>query len=490
MCFIASPLWAGIFPELISSSTGNTYVVSTESEFNQRAASAQPGDVILVADGTYSGWQLKIPSVGTNDKPIIYTAQHPGKVTFKNGVDLFKITGSYNVIGGFNIDNVGYEVFLIKGGASHNRITDNKMNGPGSLNSGRGFINVREQSHYNRIDHNEIIGAKDAIRIWLLQEAVDNGPSQHTRIDHNVFKDTAWRPTQGGILQIGQGCEFPESILLEVRAIFEHNTVENHFTGYSEIISSKSCYNIIRYNEIKDSYGGISLRSGNYNEVYSNYIHGSGTGRAITIKGAYHKICNNVIDAPEKTGIKMDRWGHRNYKGDNRAEIPPTHDNIIAYNTIIDYDDKAMRIGDIHGEACIPLYNCKVFNNIIIGDGGDLFHSNTDSYQSGNSRCDERDWGELGDGYNDVEISNNLFFKSGTTTYGSGYNLDANKVVGNPNLMDLFSLPSDSIAIDKGIAIPGLSVDYYGNPRDGSPDIGAVEYLKVPPPRDVRVVMN
>jgi poly(beta-D-mannuronate) lyase len=486
MCFIASPLWAGTFPELISSSTGNTYVVSTENEFNQRAASAQPGDVILVADGTYSGWQLKIPSVGTNDKPIIYTAQHPGKVTFQNGVKLFWISGSYNIIGGFNINNVDQDVILFHSGASYNRITDNKMHSIGGNGSSRGYINIREQSHYNRIDHNEVTEAEDAIRIWLPGEAVVNGPSQHTRIDHNSFKDTTPGGTSRCVLQIGQGSTVYEEEItsLEVHTIFEHNFIENHSTGYGEIISSKSSYNIIRYNEINNSYGGISLRAGEHNEVYSNYIHGPRAGAAIRISGAYNKVYNNVIDAPDKKhGIFMPRWGHRI----NCSSLPPTHDNIIAYNTIIDYDQYGMRIGDFDSGACRPVYNCKAFNNIIIGDSGELVHYNTDSYQSGNPDCDERDDDSI-EGYNDVEISNKLFFKTDSATYGSGYNLDAKKVVGNPNLIDIFHLPSCSIAVDKGIVIPSISVDYYGNPRDGAPDIGAFEYSKVLPPRNVEAI--
>jgi hypothetical protein len=477
MCFIANPLWAGTFEELISGSTGNTYVVSTESEFNQRAASAQPGDVILVADGTYSGWHLKIPSVGTNDKPIIFTAQHPGKVTFKNGSCLFRITGNHNIIGGFNIDNVGYEVFYIKGGASYNRLTDNNITNPGTLTCGRGYINIREQSHYNRIDHNEIVGAKDAIRIWLNEDAIDNGPSQYTRIDHNIFKDTAWRGTNAPVLQIGQGVGLPDSRWLEVHTVFEHNVIENHYTGYAEIISVKSCYNILRYNEIKDSRGIISLRSGNHNEVYSNYIHSS-RGYGIVIKGAYHKVYNNVVDVPNGVGIVMPRWGQR--IGD--SELPPAHDNLIAYNTIIAYDQYGMRIGDRDNGACMPIYNCEIYNNIIIGNDGTLLHYHTGAYTTGDELCHEEDWDELGDGLNDVDISNNLYYRTGAAKYGSGYNLDANKVVGNPTLIDIFHLPDDSIAIKKGVVVKDISVDYYGNSRDEAPDIGAFEYSKVLPP--------
>ena len=468
--------------ELIANAAGTTYVVSTESEFNQRAGSAQPGDVILIEDGTYGGWHLTISSDGTEAQPVIYTAQNPGQVTFQNGMHLFWISGGYNIIGGFNINNVEDEVIRLHRGASYNRITDNKMNGLGSLDAGRGYINIREQSHYNRIDHNEVTGTKDQIRIWLHADAVVNGPSQYTRIDHNTFRDNV--RSNVGVLQIGQGGDCgPDYALLESHTIFEHNLVENPI-GYAELISSKSSYNIIRDNEIKNSNGCISLRMGDHNEVCRNYIHGTRGGHAIRISGAYNKVYNNVIDAPDKKhGIFMARWGNR--IGDSGTS--PLHDNIIAYNTVIDYNQYGIIIGCSDSGACRPVYNCKVFNNIIIGDGGELLYFNTDNYKCGNLRCDQRDWDYI-EGENDVELSNNLFFKTDTATYGSGYNLDANKVAGNPNLIDIFHLPSGSIAIDKGIAIPGISVDYYGNSRDGSPDIGAIEYSKVLPPGNVEVI--
>jgi hypothetical protein len=484
--FIASPLWAGTFEELISGATGNTYIVSTESEFNQRAASAKPGDVILVKDGTYSGWQLKIPSVGTKDKPIIYTAQHQGQVTFQNGMWLFWISGSYNIIGGFNMLNIADEAIRFWKGASHNRITDCNMDGLGSTPCGRGFMSFMEQSSYNRIDNNYIVRYKDWIRIRLDDDAVTNGPPHHNQIDHNTIED----PTYSfyGVLQIGQGIGNPDSRWLEAYTIFEHNTVNNHYTDDDEFISIKCCNNIIRYNEFNNCKGTLNIQTGNYNEVYGNYIH-SNRGYGIGVHGAYNKVYNNIIELASDAswnyeGIMMSRWGERV----TGSHLGPIHDNIIANNTVLNCKGYGIRVGDKNGTACRPIYDCKVYNNIIVGDVGTLFHYHTGAYVSGDPLCDEDDWPYLGDGLNDVEISNNLFFKSGTASYGSGYDIDGNKVVGNPNLIDIFNLPSNSIAIDKGIMVKDISIDYYGNSRDSMPDIGAIEYLKILPPDNVKAI--
>ena len=486
MCFIASPLWAGISEELISGSTGNTYIVSTESEFNQRAASAKPGDVILVKDGTYSGWRLKIPSVGTNDKPIIYTAQHQGQVTFQNGMWLFWISGSYNIIGGFNMLNIADEVIRFHSGASHNRITDCNMDGLGTTTCGRGFMTFMQQSSYNRIDNNYIVRYKDWIRIRLDNDAVTNGPSHHNQIDHNTFEDPTYSPY--GLLQIGQGIGTPDSRWLEAHTIFEHNTINNYNSGDDEIISIKCCNNIIRYNEFNNCKGTLTIQTGNYNEVYGNYIH-SNRSHGIGIYGAYNKIYNNIIELSSSAswpyvGISMSRWGERA----SGSHIGPIHDNIIAHNTVINCKGYGIRVGHKNGTASRPIYNCKVYNNIIVGDVGTLFYYNTSAYTSGNTDCDEDDWPYLGDGLNDVKISNNLFYKSGTASCGSAYDIDLNKVVGDPNLIDIFNLPSNSIAIDKGIMVKDISIDYYGNSRDEASDIGAFEYSKLLPPQNVKVI--
>lgn len=463
---------------VIAAANGTTCNATSEAEFNTCITNAGPGDVIRIEDGTYSGWALDISSSGTASQPIIYTARNPGSVTFQNGVKFLWITGDYNVIGGFIINNVDDDVFRFHSQASYNRLTDNNITSPGSTDVGRGYVNVREQSHYNRFDHNVVTGAGDAIRIWLHEDAIANGPSQYTRIDHNTFQDALVGPQGRSVLQIGQGIGLPASLELEVHAIFEHNVIENHSTGYDEIVSSKSCYNIVRDNEINNSYGGISLRSGNYTEVYRNYIHGPRGGHGIRISGAYHKVYNNVIDAPDKKhGIFMSRWGHRV----GTSSLPSTHNNLIAHNTIIDYDQYGMRIGDYTGipnGACRPVYDCNITNNIIIGDVGTLIHYNTSAYVSGNANCAEADWPLLGDGLNDVTFRNDLYHATGTASNGSAYALDTNKITGNPSLVSIFHLPSGSIAIDVGIAVSGITDDYYGTLRSlgAAPDIGAYEY--------------
>ncbi|VAW84407.1 hypothetical protein MNBD_GAMMA16-2021, partial [hydrothermal vent metagenome] len=148
----------------IENASGNIYLVSSASEFNAYADIAQPGDVILVNDGVYSWGNLVVSSSGTKEKPIIYTALNPGKVTFKNASILFKVTGNWNIIGGFTINDITKYLFRVSGGTD-NRLTDNIINRPGNHDGGQGYLEILNQSHRTRFDHNTVIDGKGFMRV-------------------------------------------------------------------------------------------------------------------------------------------------------------------------------------------------------------------------------------------------------------------------------------------------------------------------------------
>jgi hypothetical protein len=100
-----------------------------------------------------------------------------------------------------------------------------------------------------------------------------------------------------------------------------------------------------------------------------------------------------------------------------------------------------------------------------------------------------------------LAVSNNLYYKPGGANflderpgrrYSGGFSgwknhvSEAGSLEGNPNLDAGYHLTSSSPALNAGIAVPGLSHDYDGEPRSGAFDIGADEFggsaLPVPPP--------
>ena len=75
--------------------------------------------------------------------------------------------------------------------------------------------------------------------------------------------------------------------------------------GEIEIISSKSCENIYRFNTFLDCAGMLTLRHGNRCRVEGNFFlghHKKGSG-GIRIIGEDHIIINNYIEGIEKGGF-------------------------------------------------------------------------------------------------------------------------------------------------------------------------------------------
>ena len=53
------------------------------SEVEERMAEAQPGDIIVLADGVYDGERCKLAAKGTADQPIVIRAENMGKAVIK-----------------------------------------------------------------------------------------------------------------------------------------------------------------------------------------------------------------------------------------------------------------------------------------------------------------------------------------------------------------------------------------------------------------------
>lgn len=460
---------------LLKNAKGAIRYVSNAAEFNKASATARPGDVIIIRNGTYDWSGLNVVSKGTANSPVTYMAETSGQVTFAGGVSqVMKILGHHNIIGGFVFDGITERPLELTGptgagttGASDNRITDIAMRNCGKARP-YWMLEISRRANRNRIDHSVFDQNYGHIRLLIAeQDAVDYGPSQDTRIDHNVFKNTR-RDNKFGmrvpVLQIGQGSPSQKgSDLLNVRLIFEYNTISNHQTYYVDgLVSVKSSHNIIRHNRFVDSHGAVGLRDGEYNEVYGNYFSGKGGDPAIYLLGAYHRVYNNIIDTPERSrAIVISRWGKRTCpeNPDWCTSYPPTHDLLVVNNTILNFREVGIDVGQCDRGACEKLSNVVVANNIIVAGSGTLFR-----YDPGST--------------DNLLVSNNLYFKKGTATCGRGCDMDQHPLFADPRLTDPLTLPAHSPAINAGLSLKEIRMDFNGRPRNqsNSPDIGAIEH--------------
>ena len=114
--------------------------VSSVAEVEKAARGARPGDTVVIADGTYKDWQLKINAKGTGEQPVTVRAQTPGKVRFEGNYQL-SIDGEHVVVSGlyFGESKSSKDVVEIRG--VENRLTESAVV---AMNRGGKWIHSRE----------------------------------------------------------------------------------------------------------------------------------------------------------------------------------------------------------------------------------------------------------------------------------------------------------------------------------------------------------
>lgn len=442
--------------EVVQNATGQVQMVSSEDQFNARAAGARPGDVIIVKNGMYDGWQLRIPANGTADRPIVYMAQSPGGVTirgrYKNAVMVY---GDYNIVAGFNFEDCGgYAVRMI--GASNNRLTESTFENCGEYEIDR-IVDITHGANHNRVDHNVMIGNRSmGVAINLPRPGIDDFPlSLHNRIDHNLFRDSVRGPEGNGRcpIQIGQWVgndlvTWPNSF-----AKIEYN----EFRDYQASINSKSNGEIYRYNRFVRS-GGISLRGGDQKVVDGNVF--DRVEIPLWVNGTKHRIINNVMINPE-IGVMIAKWGKFQINSSGKiSSTPPTGDILVANNTIVGSTRSGIELGRVWGYPTsgwvvannLP-FSISVVNNIFAGTAGTLVN-----YMSGK----------------DIKVNRNVLHATGTAVRGY---IGLAAVETNPQLDSAYRPLAGSVVRDIAVPLGEITTDAVGTrrPRGRGPDVGAFE---------------
>lgn len=184
-----------------------------------------------------------------------------------------------------------------------NLITDNGTH--------RHFIRVEGTSSYNRIAYNSI-GPKRAFGAVLIYDGEGHAGqtiSQHDVIEYNYFHNIGPRVTNGlEAIRLG----LSSLSLAPGYATIQYNLFDG-FDGEDEIVSVKSSDNRIRYNTIRQSYGGIVARHGHRNSFYGNFFFGDGKKPGMSgfrIYGNDHKIYNNYMEGLTDRVIRLEGGSH------------------------------------------------------------------------------------------------------------------------------------------------------------------------------------
>lgn len=289
----------------INNKTSNNLVVSTITELNNKIKSAHPGDTIILKNGIYRDAKLVLHARGEKDKPIIVQAENPGKV-FIEGSSSMRIGGQYVEIHGLTFrEGYGRNVweFRSKTGmlANNCRITNCIIDGYNNPDDKEEERWVLLYGKNNRIDHCTFIGKENegVLMAVILEETKGDNESRmlnsdnYHKIDHNYFgkrPKLKYVNNGGEIIRIGDSF----TSQLSSKTIVENNVFEQ-CDGEVEIISVKSCDNILRNNFFIECSGALVLRHGHRNLIQNNVFIGNGKQNTAGVRviNSGHVIKNN-----------------------------------------------------------------------------------------------------------------------------------------------------------------------------------------------------
>jgi poly(beta-D-mannuronate) lyase len=315
--------------------------------------SAKPGDVIILANGSYTATDaINVDRKGTLKQPIIICAETNGKAEISGNAGFDLVSGAaYVTIKGFKFTHKAKKA-KTEGGSRFCRWTQNIFE-----NAGEGEdLTIAGSDH--EIDHNTFQN-KNAMGRMLAIRGTGKQIAERLSIHHNYFKNYTDQGGKNGAetLQFGlSGFSLSTS-----NSVVEYNLFEN-CAGENELVSVKASGVTLRYNTVRDCPAQFTLRHGNKCLVYGNYfINTPGLrifGDDHIIVGNYFENCKPAITIGNGDGEVAD--GAQLTAHDRPDRI------LIANNTLVNDEQNYVMTQRANGMGATAV---TFVNNIIQGGG-------------------------------------------------------------------------------------------------------------------------
>ena len=258
---------------------------------------AVAGDRVIIEAGTYRDVDLKWKAVGTKQAPITVEAK-PGTVLI-TGRSSLVMSGKHLVVSGLEFRN-GYpsrrSVVEFAGGkdfAQDCNLTRCVIDNYNTEDRSQSKSYIYLSGQRNRVDHCELLRKYNLGVTLLVNLNGANNLNNHHQIDHNYFGPREVYGSNGAeTMRIGTSQQSYETSATTV--------CDNFFdrcSGEVEVISIKSCDNIVRGNYLWECEGVVALRHGKRNLVENNTFVGNGkrnTG-GVRVIDSDHVIRNNIF---------------------------------------------------------------------------------------------------------------------------------------------------------------------------------------------------
>jgi hypothetical protein len=411
-----------------------TVDVANNAALGGAISAAQPGDCLVLADGSYTF--PAISKKGTADAPIVIRAKNRLMAEVPSG-NLNYQGSSYVVVEGIKFTSSGNISF---NDSDNCRLT--RVRFIPTSQAGNDWVNFNGTSHHNRVDRCEF-GPKTVLGNTIMFSGPGNTVSPNNRIDHNFFHDikggggNGWETLRIGLSSKAQS---------KAHTIVEFNLFKAA-TGDPETISVKSSENIIRYNTYRATTGEITLRHGNGTLVYGNFMlaDGNAEARGMRVLGADHRIFNNYLEGIKASNGIFLRSGSADGTDQNGTEFYRVYRTHIVNNTLV--DSKGIYVGST---GLAPV-DCVIANNIVVNPSGAAY----------------------------VNVGQNTKVEGNIFNGGMGGLTEGVKMM-DPMLMKVdgvFRLSSGSPAIDASVGNYAYVVDDMDGQMRTKPDLGADELV-------------
>lgn len=286
-----------VFASLLSFS--NTIVVKNIDELNNANKTAEPGDIVILQNGLWQNVIIKLTCKGTKEKPITFKAATPGKVVIA-GHSQLKVGGDHIIVDGLFFKNgfAGNDAVIAfrvnKDQLANNcRVTNcvvDDFNNPKRMEENSWVLFYGKN---NQLDHCSFTDKKNMGVLLAVILDDDRSRENFHSINHNYFGKRIPLASNGGeIIRVGlaQHCQFNSNTQIR-------NNFFEHCDGETEIISIKSCANIVESNIFKECQGSVVLRHGDNNLVSNNYFLGNdkaGSG-GVRVINKGQEVKNNIF---------------------------------------------------------------------------------------------------------------------------------------------------------------------------------------------------
>jgi poly(beta-D-mannuronate) lyase len=347
---------AAVAPMFTRAAATRTVRVATVLELAKAAATAKPGDRILLADGTYTlNNPVALTASGSPLARVVIAAENIGKAIIK-GKAGFDVKASHLVIEGFTFAHAAE--LSIPAAHHHIRLTRNTFQLASTV---KNWVTVNSDDC--EIDHNTFTTKKTVGVFLMIAGPGTRDMAKRTHVHHNYFKDHTYTGANGGeTIRVGLSTR-QHGI---AKALIEHNLLDNP-DGDPEAISVKSTGNTIRHNILRGGRGTITLRHGARNTVDGNILTGGTTG--IRAFGDDHSITNNIVQ--DSTREQLVEIG----SGDIRTDTTGTNTHeaadrvLVAFNTLVTAaTNNAISVGSTKYKVAPDTIT--VANNILAGPHG------------------------------------------------------------------------------------------------------------------------